>query len=315
MPKNTANLMAKTTASVSITNREMTMITNGEMTTAMNQPNHQNQPNQSANKNWYRNAYSDHFKPPKEKSRYGMRPTNKPWRSNNTHDEKPTGAHDEKPTNMHCTSGWSNSAADRQPRKPRTKYRWMAPDGNQIFGGGILFHDDHGVLLLSELNDEVKRGQNPTNAPRELLSDVGGKYEYSDGDIITTVFRELREETYYNKRFDMTFKEFEQALKHATEVYILDHKKETPVYKCYMIHVKYLPQVFDKPMCEFERCINEEIIESLHNILRCNPDVDAKAYRTRGFKYLSWLELGRCDQLLDSRLKAIIRESFEVPKG
>jgi hypothetical protein len=77
-------------------------------------------------------------------------------------------------------------SSSKRGRKRQDKPRWTNPDtGDNLSAGGILFHSNDSFWAIEE---DGKKGIE--------TNDIGGRYEYEDGDIFTTIRRELHEETY-----------------------------------------------------------------------------------------------------------------------
>lgn len=102
--------------------------------------------------------------------------------------------------------------------------KWTDPDtGHSLSAGGILFYDEVGIWVVGEKeHGELK------------YSDIGGKYEYEDGNIWTTIRRELYEETY--GCCDVLSGDIVDLSKKYPPVYVNGHKR-TPVYACLVVPI------------------------------------------------------------------------------
>jgi len=155
--------------------------------------------------------------------------------------------------------------------KNSRKFRWYDGKGRHLTAGGLLPYDGGGVWLIGEMgrSEDVE------------WTDLGGKYEYGDGDIYKTIAREVGEELYHSSEllrrdvfhFSMTY----------SPVYVNGHKK-TPVYICYPVPIYELSKkgfVLDPDM--FEIC-RQEVIKS-------NPMVPPNFYPAVRLKYFLYQDL------------------------
>lgn len=115
-------------------------------------------------------------------------------------------------------------AVEKIKKQTSRKYKWNDPTtGHSLSAGGILFYDDMGIWVIGE------------NEQDELsYSDIGGKYEYGDGNIWNTIRRELYEETY--GCCEMLSCDIINLSRKYPPIYVNGHKK-TPVYACLVVPI------------------------------------------------------------------------------
>nr|QBK86176.1 MAG: hypothetical protein LCMAC101_07710 [Marseillevirus LCMAC101] len=113
------------------------------------------------------------------------------------------------------------SEIQRKAHKENEKYRWDDGQGRQLTAGGILPYDDHGIWVIGEkVKDEI------------IYTDMGGKYQYQDGDIYKTVAREFGEELYHSS--NITREQIIEISKTFAPMYVNGHRNK-PVYICYIV--------------------------------------------------------------------------------
>lgn len=171
-----------------------------------------------------------------------------------------------------------------QPSKSK-KFRWVDDYGRHLTAGGILPYDDDGVWVIGE---QDKHGITYT--------DVGGKYQFEDGDIFKTIARELGEETYH--LCDLSRTEIVGLYKknsHKT-VYVNGHQNK-PVYMCVVV-----------PRSELNGCLdNDKFVEERARVVTRNPDVPPEYYNSVCIRHLTWDDINSGEFKLSYRLKRILR--------
>ena len=114
------------------------------------------------------------------------------------------------------------------PKPSPRKYRWQDPSGKKFTAAGILFYDDEGIWVIGE-----------TEKNGIVYNDIGGKYMFEDGNIWTTIRRELTEETY--GLCDMLVREIEELAKKYPPVAINGHDS-IPTYMCLVVPLSDIPK-------------------------------------------------------------------------
>ena len=147
--------------------------------------------------------------------------------------------------------------SQRKMHKSSEKCRWDDGQGRQLSAGGILPYDDHGIWVIGEkVRDEI------------IYTDIGGKYQYQDGDIYKTVAREFGEELYHSS--NITREQVIEISKTSGPMYVNGHKN-IPVYICYIV-----PYNFMKSM---GIVLNPTLfLEHRAEVLRGNPRVFPDKY-------------------------------------
>lgn len=117
-----------------------------------------------------------------------------------------------------------NFCNEKPKKNPSKKYKWVdSITGHSLSAGGILFYDDTGIWVVGEKDHgEI------------VYSDIGGKYEYEDGNIWTTIRRELYEETY--GCCEIVSQDIISLSQKYPPVYVNGHKK-LPVYACLVVPI------------------------------------------------------------------------------
>lgn len=112
-------------------------------------------------------------------------------------------------------------------KSPGRTYKWCdSNSGTTLTAGGILFYDGEGIWVIGEKD---KNGV--------VFSDIGGRYNYEDGNIWVTIARELREETY--GLCEMFSSEIIELSKNYPPVYVNGHEN-TPTYICLVVPISAL---------------------------------------------------------------------------
>jgi hypothetical protein len=114
-----------------------------------------------------------------------------------------------------------NGEPQRNIRKKSEKFRWSDGQGRQLSAGGILPYDEDGIWVIGEkIKDEI------------IYTDIGGKYQYQDGDIYKTVAREFGEELYHSS--NMSREQVIEISNTSGPMYVNGHEN-VPVYICYIV--------------------------------------------------------------------------------
>jgi len=180
--------------------------------------------------------------------------------------------------------------------KPKTnrKFRWHDGQGRQLTAGGLLPYDGNGVWLVGEQDRE--------NSIE--WTDLGGRYEFEDGDIFKTIAREVGEELYHSSELlhrDIVF--FSQRY---APVYVNGHQK-VPVYICYPV-----------PIIELMRrgfVLDPELfLRNRSMVLKSNPMVPENYYPAVQLKYFPYsilrqvLNGERKTPTLKFRLRSVLKK-------
>jgi hypothetical protein len=187
-------------------------------------------------------------------------------------------------------SGKNTPSGSRTPQNKRRKFRWQDPaTGHALTAGGILFYDDLGVWVIGEKD---KNGI--------VYTDIGGRYTYEDGNIWTTIRRELYEETYGTcEMFTSDIVTFSQRY---GNIYVNGHNN-VPTYVCLVVPVADLR--FDAHFRLDPRTFEDRRITTL----RENPDVPVNYYCPCLLAKLSYEDLSDPVFRLSHRLKRILKFS------
>ena len=168
---------------------------------------------------------------------------------------------------------------------PAKKY--LTPDGKRLAAGGIILFEEttagKGIWVVEE-EDNVKGTIN---------TDIGGRYNYDDGDIIATISREFREETY--NVHEIPYSQLSEIpLSH--HVYVNGYDG-TPSYVCILAHVHHFNISFN----------SQKIKESRKKILLANPDIPGEWYKTVDVKFLLLKDIIGNKYKLSKRLFAVLK--------
>lgn len=174
-------------------------------------------------------------------------------------------------------------------RKP-TKIKWVDEKGRNLYAGGIIFtdrvKDEDGIWTIIE-----------SDASGLVHTDIGGRYDFNDGDIYATIARELREELYncleipYSKIRD---------LPDSARVYTFGHQKQ-PVYLCMVVSAEEMGVKDILPNIDIQKARSE--------IVAHNPDVPEFWYRTIDLVFLPFRAIRERECAISRRLGEIISES------
>lgn len=189
------------------------------------------------------------------------------------------------------SSGSTTPPSQTKKNSPRKKFKWHdSSSGNTLTAGGILFYDDDGIWVVGEKD---KNGI--------VYSDIGGRYNYEDGNIWTSIARELREETY--GICEMFASEIVELSKKFPPVYVNGHENK-PTYVCLVVPI---------PAMKLETRQHFSLDSSLFDAQRLktlseNPDVPVDYYPCLLTK-LSYEEIKNPAFRLSYRLKRVLRFS------
>lgn len=179
------------------------------------------------------------------------------------------------------------------PTKSR-KFRWHDGKGRQLTAGGLLPYDGEGIWLVGEMD------RNGSIA----WTDLGGRYEFEDGDIFKTIAREVGEELYHSS--ELLRRDILYFSKRYSPIYVNGHRK-IPVYVCYPVPISELSKrgfILDPELFEERR----------QEVLKSNPMVPPSYYPSVELKYFSYAEIRRSLRgdpkclTLKFRLRSILRQ-------
>ncbi len=196
----------------------------------------------------------------------------------------------------------SYSEFQRKAHKNGEKFRWDDGQGRQLSAGGILPYDDDGVWVIGEkVRDEI------------IYTDIGGKYQYQDGDIYKTVAREFGEELYHSS--NITREQVIDISNISGPMYVNGHKNK-PVYVCYIV-----PYSVMKSM---RITLNPTLfLKNRVEVLRGNPHVPPDKYDSVTLRYIDFNSLismlAKEKSAISYRLRGVLkygslsRRLFTVP--
>ena len=170
------------------------------------------------------------------------------------------------------------------------KPRWIDKD-KILYAGGIIITDnvrgEDGIWTIMEYDNNTL-----------VHTDIGGRYEYNDGDVFATIVRELREELY--NCAEVSYKTL-KGLPSRSKVYI-SGKKKNPIYLSIIVSAQDigLKDVLSK--------IN--IKSAREEIIRHNPEISPFRYKTIDLKFISFKDIKNKKCIMSRRLGEIIIESF-----
>ena len=208
----------------------------------------------------------------------------------------------------------------RSPPYGKWWWWWKPEDSNigyYIAAGGIIICDKQeirGVVKegIWAIVEKSRKGGNGYE-----LTDIGGKYDWNDGDIYATIAREFQEELYhtteikYEEIRSLCMKNNER--KEATnfnEIYIMRRGK----YMCLIVNrnllspIKLSPELVEnkrKTVLSTNRfCIHR------HHDPKTNMACREEMYRTLSLKFLPFDEVAENKYVLSYRLATILKGSF-----
>lgn len=185
------------------------------------------------------------------------------------------------PPNKHNKRWWGKNQFPKKP--PKNKY--FSPDGKILSAGGIFFFEEttqgKGIWVVEE----------PENG-MAVYTDFGGKYDYNDGDILATISREFREETYNTAEVSYALL---RTVHPSHYVYITGYDNK-PVYMCIVAHINQFNVQFS----------SQKIRDAKEKILICNPSIPENWYRTADVKFILLRDIISGKQRVSRRLSAIL---------
>jgi len=169
-----------------------------------------------------------------------------------------------------------------------SKLRWTDDQKRNLYAGGILLTDKidekEGFWIIAE-HDLLNR---------LVYTDIGGRYDYNDGDIFGTITREFREETY--NQTQILYKDVIKS--DLMRIYIKGYNK-APVYLCIVAPIEKLG-------LNREDLQNIDIQQARNKIIKSNQNIPEKWYRTREFKFISLEDIKNDVFLISKRLQEIL---------
>ena len=163
----------------------------------------------------------------------------------------------------------------RGERKKRKKYCFYDTDTNEWYaGGGIVFYDDQGIWVIKE---------------KDQYNDIGGKYNYNDGNIYACIARELGEETYHTIQLSL-----QELLNISKKIFKIGENK---FYLSIWLHTDSVPEKPD----------SEKFLQARNKTLLQNP-LSTHLYKQTELAYIPFDELQ--NYKLSSRLQLILKNSF-----
>jgi hypothetical protein len=163
------------------------------------------------------------------------------------------------------------------------KNRWKEPKTNyKLRGGGIIFYDDKGIWVVAEYSKKTTNGL--------IITDIGGTYNQSDGNIYATISRELSEETYHT--CELTTSTIRDLYKTSNKIYNRGYDKK-PDYVCLLVDLRRINFKIDVEKLKNNR---DEIIEQ---------NDDQEPYRTANMIHISYDKIALCRNF-SSRLRNIL---------
>ncbi|HSA76270.1 MAG TPA: hypothetical protein VLE02_01875 [Nitrosarchaeum sp.] len=129
-----------------------------------------------------------------------------------------------------------------------------------VSGGGLIIYDNIGIYCIKERKKDY-----------DVYNDVGGKYQFEDGDIFATIAREFAEETYYT--CEITRKCVVELLeKEGVKQIYLNNPESHPVYLCVIV-----PNIL---LAKDLRIDANKFKEARTKVLENNPTVPTSYYNS-----------------------------------
>lgn len=176
-------------------------------------------------------------------------------------------------------------------KKPPTKIKWIDEEGRTLYAGGIIFTDtldgDEGIWTIIE-----------RDSSGYVHTDIGGRYDFNDGDIYATIARELREELY--NCVELKYSTI-KSLPKESRIYTFGHQ-DRPVYLCMIVSASAMGLKDILP--------NINIKKAREDIIIHNPDIPENWYRTIDIHFLPFKNIKNKSCAISRRLAEIISESF-----
>lgn len=184
----------------------------------------------------------------------------------------------------------SSSSKARQPSSPRsrngaskTRFRWHDGEGRYLSAGGILPYNEEGFWVILE-----RRGIGKIE-----WSDIGGKYEFEDCDIWTTIAREFGEELYQS--CVLSRKDVKAFSKHSKIVYINGFKK-APVYLGLCVHTTHMNVAFSP----------EKFLKKRQKSISANGNLPEMFYASLELRFMKYTEVEKEWEIMSYRLKKVL---------
>ena len=172
------------------------------------------------------------------------------------------------------------------PWNQRIKCKYYSEDGKKLAAGGIFFMEDtshgKGIWVIKEEDND-----------KTIYTDFGGKYDHNDGNILATISREFREETYNTK--EISYKNI-ISIPQNHHIYIDGYDGE-PVYLCIVVNIKNVDINFD----------SKNICQEREKIIKENPTITSKWYRTIDISFLLLKDISAEYYNLSGRLTSILK--------
>lgn len=182
-----------------------------------------------------------------------------------------------------------------KPRPPAGKWWWASPDGWYIAAGGIIIRDicddKEGIWVLIE---KSRRGYG------QEYTDIGGKYDWNDGDIYATISREFREELYNTDEIPY------KTIKRLCEQF-KSYDKNNQLFM--MRKGKYMCLIVDRSVLPNLELDSKQVENARSNVLSRNHFCRDEMYRTISLRFLPFDEVVDHKNLLSYRLSNILKDS------
>jgi len=185
---------------------------------------------------------------------------------------------------------YQNGESRGKTLKSSEKFRWSDGQGRQLSAGGILPYDEDGIWVIGEkIKDEI------------IYTDIGGKYQYQDGDIYKTVAREFGEELYHSS--DMTREQVIEISNTSGPMYVNGHEN-VPVYICYIVPYNVMQSMgiaLDPAL----------FLKHRTDVLRGNPGVPREKYESVVLVHINFDRLvemlGKEKSPISYRLRGVLK--------
>ena len=176
-----------------------------------------------------------------------------------------------------------------------TKLRWSDDEGRKLYAGGIVLTDTvnekEGLWTLVEKDNAGL-----------VHGDIGGRYDFNDGDIYATIAREFREELYNTAEIPYSVL---VNLPPETHIYTYGHQL-VPVYLCIVTSAESVG---------LKNKLEKIDVESAkQRVVQQNPEVPSSWYRTIGFKFITFEDIKSRKCAISRRFGEVITESFLYDK-
>lgn len=192
---------------------------------------------------------------------------------------------------------FTNYSKGKSPAKKETtsyqfkRFRYHDENGYQLTAAGITIIEEDGIWLIGEKSKSGKI----------LYTDIGGRYEFADGDIYQTISREFNEELYHS--CEITRSKIKELYPSSTKLYLRNNRKQ-PVYVTLVVNIKDLgiklsPQSF---------------IECRKEVIKHNPTVTDSNYESVELRLFKYHEIDKLieENKLSSRFLALYAEIRKI---